>query len=126
MKRLTADRVVELHDALVLRYGGRPGLRDRGLLEGSLARPYATFGGFDAFPGPVEKAAAIMHGIITAHPFVDGNKRTGLACALLLLEAAGIESTLSQDDRVELAVEVASGMTLEELTRVLHEAAREP
>jgi hypothetical protein len=36
---LTLDDVLALHDELVQRYGGTPGLRDAGLLESALAMP---------------------------------------------------------------------------------------
>jgi len=62
------------HAELVNKFGGSHGVRDEGILDASLNRPFATFGGIDLFPEPVDKAAAIMHGIITGHPFIDGNE----------------------------------------------------
>lgn len=37
LEGLTQAEVVELHDTQLARYGGSPGLRDPGLLEGALA-----------------------------------------------------------------------------------------
>ncbi len=66
------------HRELIRRFGGADGVRDEGILNASLNRPFATFGGVDLFPSVEEKAAAMMHGIITGHPFIDGNNgRTG-------------------------------------------------
>lgn len=125
MKRLVLERVVDLHDALVARHGGQPGLRDRGLLEAALARPFASFSDVEAFPTPEAKAAALMHGIITSHPFVDGNKRTGAACALIALRSAGLALDLDIDRLEELTVRVASGLSVEELAQTFRDHLRE-
>lgn len=70
--------VLFYHRELIRRFGGSDGVRDEGILNASLSRPFATFDGVDLFPTSQEKAAAIMHGIITGHPFIDGNKRKGM------------------------------------------------
>lgn len=79
------------HRELIRRFGGSDGVRDEGILDASLNRPFATFGGQDLFPSPQEKAAAMMHGIITGHPFIDGNKRTGYALGRLILQDTGLD-----------------------------------
>ena len=63
----------------------------------------------DLFATPEEKAAALMHGIITGHPFIDGNKRTGYALARLLLQDAGLDIDASQDEKYDLVIRVATG-----------------
>jgi death on curing protein len=78
--------ILELHDKSLKFYGGASGVRDMGLLESAIARPFQTFGGADLYPDIFEKAAAPGESLIINHPFVDGNKRTGmLAMATLLL-----------------------------------------
>jgi death-on-curing protein len=74
-----------------------------------LNRPYATFDGIDLYPTPEDKAAALLHGIVTGHPFVDGNKRTGYALARLLLQDAGLDIRSSQDEKYDLVIRVATG-----------------
>ena len=97
------------HRELVRRFGGVDGVRDEGVLDATLNRPFATFGGKDLFPGPAEKAAALLHGIISGHPFMDGNKRTGYALARLLLQDSGLDIGASQDEKYDLVIRVASG-----------------
>lgn len=42
---LSLEQVIEMHDALIEEFGGLPGIRERGLLESSLAAPMmAVFG----------------------------------------------------------------------------------
>ncbi len=72
---ISKEEVLRLHHLSIVKYGGSDGIRDEGLLESALARPYQTFGGNDLYQTIYEKAAAIMESVIINHPFVDGNKR---------------------------------------------------
>jgi death-on-curing protein len=73
------------------------------------------------FAGPYEKAAALLHAIICDHVFVDGNKRTGTAAAIIMLSA---DSTLPPGNshlrlallgQVSLAA-ASSQLTVEQVT----------
>lgn len=66
-----------------------------------------TFGGEDLYPDVAGKAAALMHGLVTSEPFVDGNKRVGAQAALLLLALNGARSEISSHDLEELTLSVA-------------------
>lgn len=74
---LIAD-ILLLHQKSIDDFGGSHGIRDAGLLEAALARPFQTFDGNELYPTALEKAAALGESLIKNHPFVDGNKRTGL------------------------------------------------
>ena len=93
MNYLTSEQVLFLHDRLIEETGGSHGLRDLGGLESALARPQASFGGADLHPGVMSKAAALMDAIVRNHPFVDGNKRAGIATAALFLQRNGYRLT---------------------------------
>ena len=97
------------HAELVNKFGGSHGVRDKGILDASLNRPFATFGGIDLFPEPVDKAAAIMHGIITGHPFIDGNKRTGYVLGRLILQEQGFDIRATEGDKYAMVIQVATG-----------------
>lgn len=86
---LTLAEVLELHRAQIERYGGDPGVRDIGLLESALAVPKASFGGEFLHASIFEMAAAYAYHVAENQPFVDGNKRTALAAALVFLEMNG-------------------------------------
>ena len=78
---------LSFHSELLARFGGLDGLRDEGLLDSALARPiqlhhYET-------PTVFDLAACYAHGIVKNHPFLDGNKRSGLMAAALFLEING-------------------------------------
>ncbi len=61
MKALSRDQVLRLHEALIDRFGGEPGVRNAGLLESALARPFAEFDGVEAHPEMHEKAAKKLY-----------------------------------------------------------------
>ena len=101
--------VLFFHTVAIEQYGGVEGVRDRGALEYALARPWTGFAGEDPFPTPFDKAAAICEALIQYHPFVDGNKRTGVATGAYLLSTFGLELQASNRELDELAVAVATG-----------------
>jgi death on curing protein len=73
-----------------------------------LAQPQATFEGEYLHRDLHEMAATYLFHIVKNHPFVDGNKRTGVIAALAFLEANGVETELV-DDLYEITIAVASG-----------------
>ena len=86
---LTCERVLRLHAELIGKYGGTPGVRDPGLLESAIAMPQSSFGGQFLHGDVVEMAAAYLFHIVQNHPFLDGNKRTGAASAIVFLAING-------------------------------------
>jgi death on curing protein len=101
--------VLETHEVLIHRYGGAQGVRDMNLLHSALFRPYATFDGVDLYATPVEKAAAILESIITDHPFIDGNKRTGYILMRSILILNDMDIFASQADKYKFVIEVTEG-----------------
>src|SRR5438309_3746270 len=85
------EDVLTLHEFSIKDFGGSRGIRDIGLLESAIARPFQTFGGEELYKTPFDKAAALGESLIINHPFVDGNKRTGFLAIVSLLIEYGIE-----------------------------------
>lgn len=106
---LTLDEVLALHADQIDRYGGSRGLRDLGLLESAAAAPRATFGGALLHPTLPEMAAAYLFHLVQNHPFVDGNKRIGLAAAIAFLGLNDLWLEAQEDDLVALVLGVAQG-----------------
>jgi len=105
------DEVLALHADQISRYGGETGIRDLALLQSALAMPQATFGGQWLHPSLPEMAAAYLFHLIRNHPFVDGNKRAGLMCAIAFLGLNDLELAAEPHDLVELVLGVAEGRT---------------
>lgn len=106
---LTLDEVLGIHADQIRRYGGSPGLRDLGLLQSALGMPEATFEGEFLHGTLFEKAAAYLFHIARNHPFVDGNKRTALMCALVFLGLNGRRLEADADALYALVDGVAAG-----------------
>ena len=83
---LTLAEVLEIHQDQIGRHGGRGGIRDIGLLESAIAMPQSGFGGQYHHRSISDMAAAYAFHIAENQAFVDGNKRTALAAALVFLE----------------------------------------
>ena len=103
---LTLDEALAIHAHQIAHYGGSAGLRDRGLLESALAMPATTFGSDFLHPSLHEQAAAYLFHLVKNHPFVDGNKRVGLACCLAFLGLNDVRVHASDDELVELVLGV--------------------
>lgn len=110
------------------RFIGRQGVRDVGLLESALMRPSSSAFGHDAYPDLWSKAAAMLHSIIRNHPFMDGNKRTGVALALAFLDRNGEDATHANPQAViDVAVGIAnSPLDVAEITVALRLAVSGP
>jgi death on curing protein len=106
MKYLTAEQVLFIHARLIVETGGSHGLRDLSMLESAVARPQATFDGKELYSGAFLKAAALMESLVNNHPFVDGNKRTGIAAAALFLRANGWRLSAQNAEIEEFSVQV--------------------
>ncbi|MFN9500883.1 MAG: type II toxin-antitoxin system death-on-curing family toxin, partial [Chryseotalea sp.] len=52
------NEVEKIHEILIERFGGAKGIRDKGLLESSISRPFQTFDGQELYPHVFDKAAA--------------------------------------------------------------------
>jgi death-on-curing protein len=48
--------ILELHEKSIVDFGGSHGIRDIGLLESAIARPFQTFDGEDLYPTTLDKA----------------------------------------------------------------------
>ncbi len=111
MKYLTAEQVLFIHSRLIDTTGGAHGIRDLGLLQSAAARPKATFGGKDLYPDVFHKAAALMESLIKNHPFVDGNKRTAITSAGILLQINGYSLETTQNEFEQFTLNMATGKT---------------
>jgi death-on-curing protein len=106
---LTLDEVLAIHADQIRRYGGKGGLRDLALLQSALGTTETTFEGDYLHTDMFEMAAAYLFHIVRNHPFVDGNKRTGLMVALVFLGLNDLELTVDPEELFELVNGVSTG-----------------
>ncbi len=90
---LTLAEILLIHENQIRTYGGEYGVRDIHLISSAIALPESTFDGKYLHKGEFEMAGAYAYHLCQNHPFIDGNKRTALASALVFLELNGINVT---------------------------------
>jgi len=121
---LTLEEILAIHEHQIRTYGGAFGLRDLNLLESARANAEATFAGNLLHETLAEAAAAYLFGICRNHPFLDGNKRTALACALAFLRLNGSVLRCDANDLYDLVMDVASGRISKAAVAVFLERSR--
>ena len=95
--------VVDGHEE-ALRDGGAPGVLNKDGILSAIARPYHGYHRFI-----YQKAAALLHGVVCNHGFVDGNKRTAFYLVELLAQRSGYEFIEDDMAIVEIIRSVARG-----------------
>lgn len=81
---LSVAEILELHRLLIEQFGGRPGVRDLGLVESAAHRPQSGY-----YETLSAQAAALLHSFALNHAFIDGNKRVAFAAAAVFLSLNG-------------------------------------
>jgi death-on-curing protein len=77
------------------------------LIESALARPYCGY-----YPTMAGKCAALLHGVVANHGFIDGNKRTAWLPVEILVARSGHALAIADDEPIDdlvVAVAVAAG-----------------
>ncbi len=105
---LNVGEVLILHELQLARYGSA-GVRDLGLQESAVSQAQVGFGGVYLHEDVAAMAAAYLFSIVKNHPFIDGNKRTGLAAALTFLDLNGIPIDRSSAELYDATMAVAEG-----------------
>jgi death-on-curing protein len=109
VKFLSLGRVLRIHRSSIDAYGGDPSVRDMGLLESAIAQPRAAFGGAYLHEDLADMAAAYLYHIVSNHPFVDGNKRTGALAAFVFLGMNDIDFAAGEQEFEAVTLGVARG-----------------
>lgn len=105
---------------------GSQQLRDFNLLDSAVARPQNYVAYADGDPDIHTAAAHLLFGIVSNHPFVDGNKRVGLKAAAVFYLLNGWELNGEDGDVYALVLDVAEGkIEVPEIAVRLHPMVRE-
>lgn len=116
---LTLQETLQLHDQLILRFGGSKGVRDPGLLESALVRPQTGY--YDTLS---MQAAALLQSLCQNHCFVDGNKRVAFASTAIFLRMNGYRLSVNADNGESFLIEqvIQKRTTIEEIATWLEES----
>ena len=105
---LSLEEAEGIHAAVMEEYPEEPsGVLDGGLLESALLRPTHAAGYANA--DEYEQAATLLWGLVKAHAFVQGNKRTATAISFFFLERAGYKISAPDSAVLEIVYAVNSG-----------------
>lgn len=105
---LTVEQVLLIHDRLIVETGGSHGVRDLGLLESAIFRPQSVLDETDLYPDIFTKAASLLQSLIQNHPFIDGNKRTGITSTILFLNLNGCQLEICNNELEQFTIDVAT------------------
>ncbi len=97
-----------IHARQIEKYGGAHGVLDENVVGSALARPRNLWS-YDETADLSDLAAAYFVGFTRSQGFRDGNKRTGLACALVFLALNGYEIHAPSKELFALCMKVAVG-----------------
>jgi death-on-curing protein len=109
VKRISTGQIIAIHNRLIGQTGGAEGIRDMNLLDSAVMSPFQTFGGVDLYPDLHTKAAQMGYQLINNHPFLDGNKRSGIHIMFLFLLINGEEITATDKEKIDLGLGIAQG-----------------
>ena len=118
---ISVEAALRIHKNTILRHGGSHGVRDLGLLESALSSPFQTFNGEPLYGTPFHRAAQLLIGLVTNHPFIDGNKRVALAVCITYLLEEGYLLCTSHTDLYALVLQAIEGSSLEEISRKIED-----
>lgn len=96
------EEILLLHYKTIEQFGGSHGIRDLGRLKSALTSPKTKYD-----ESVTEKAAVYSRSIIGDHPFIDGNKRTGIMASVIFLEKNSISLSIRQGELEDFAVKIA-------------------
>lgn len=106
---LTVAEVVALQEDQLVKYaGGVPGIRDSGQLAAAVELPAMTFGEDYLLGSLNAMASGYLTYLVRDHVFEQGNKRIGLASALVFLAVNGIKVSASNAELTDLVMNMAS------------------
>ena len=102
---LELDEVLRIHARSLAEHGGKDGIRGLGLVESAIAsaKNILFYAGGDWF----DVASGYAFHLAEAQAFVDGNKRTAAASALVFLAKNGIYATPATWELYSAMIDVA-------------------
>jgi death on curing protein len=113
------EQVITLHNNIISISSGLLGVLDHGRLESVLMHIQND----SYYPNLLDKITHLVYSIIQNHAFVDGNKRTALACGAYFLGLNGHDKKIDRylDIMEDVVVNVASNQTNKDELKIILE-----
>src|SRR3989344_2216428 len=106
-KYLSEAEILLIHSRVVDETGGLHGIRDWNAIQSVVGQPQQAVFGEELYPTLFLKAAVYARNIIAHHPFLDGNKRTGITVASVFLEENTYRVDAAEGEFYALALRIA-------------------
>jgi death-on-curing protein len=106
-KYLTRESIIRLHKKIVETTGGEKGMLNEGILSfvSDLVRTEKLYN--ENIGDLFTRAGLLLRGIISGHPFVDGNKRAGFEATDVFLRMNGYYLEVGADEGMEFTLNIA-------------------
>ena len=104
---ITEEILFVIHAQQVERYGGSHGVLDKNVVLGALHRPINRWA-YEESADFADLAASYLVAFAGSQGFNDGNKRTGLACALVFLGLNSVSFEADAEELYEVTLRVAT------------------
>ena len=111
---LDETMLLAIHAQQIERYGGAHGILTPDMVRSALARPIHRWA-YDPEADLADLTACYLVGLARAHGFVDGNKRTALAGALVFLTLNGFSLHVPPRELYALVMQVATNKADDEI-----------
>lgn len=121
MKKLKSSVAFEINQKMIENYsaGEMIGIKEVGLLESAMERPFQTMFGDELYPSVFDKATALFESLAKNHVFFNGNKRTALGCAVYFLYLNGYVFLIDSHEAANLVVDfVTKEKTFEDVSNL--------
>jgi len=123
---LSKEDLVVIHGFLIEGIGGLDGIRDDNALGSAVALPKQQAFGKELYPDLFLKAAVYARSVIMNHPFLDGNKRTGITSAATFLDVNGYVLQCKRGEVEKFAIRVVvSSLSVKEIASWLKKYSKE-
>lgn len=107
LRLLTLDEAIAVQNELFVRYGGLPGIRDKGAIESVIRYPDSHLAYRNSKATLPELAAGMAYALVKQHHFNDANKRTAAVLIPMFMRAHGIQWRPRRGELVQKMVMMA-------------------
>lgn len=124
MKKLSFEIARTINERMIQEYsaGEMVGIKEPGMLDSSIERPFQTMYGESLYPDIFEKATALFESLAKNHVFFNANKRTAFACMTYFLFINGHMCVMNEKEAADLTVEfVTKERSFEEVVQFIKE-----
>lgn len=104
------NQVIQLNAKLIEFYspGEQIGVKDEGLLESALERPFVVLYGTKPYDTIYLEASALFHALVKNHAFYNANKRTAWFVVVGFFELNGLSLNMEEANAVLFTTDVAT------------------